>query len=190
MDGVSEDCPVLDHLNGVPLHLIGCRYHWWRIASCCLVSAWRHLVSFALFCLVIAVQAAQVQFADNKPVICPAICTTHSLCHSDILSRPSPKGFLCRLRMCACYCCVYMIKTTCTVNWIIVREKRRESTSLSRPDLVGSRGKTVSRHLQLSPDEVDDYDLFSALSCSSCSTTCCCIREMISSAPATEADFT
>ena len=28
----------------------------------------------------------QVQFADNKPVICPAVCTTHSLCHSDILS--------------------------------------------------------------------------------------------------------
>ena len=29
---------------------------------------------------------AQVQFADNKPVICPAVCTTRSLCHSDILS--------------------------------------------------------------------------------------------------------
>ena len=26
------------------------------------------------------------QVADNKPVICPAVCTTHSLCHSDILS--------------------------------------------------------------------------------------------------------
>ena len=26
----------------------------------------------------------QVQFAD-KPVICPAVCTTHNLCHSDIL---------------------------------------------------------------------------------------------------------
>ena len=29
---------------------------------------------------------AQVQFAENKPVICLAVCTTHSLCHSDILS--------------------------------------------------------------------------------------------------------
>ena len=29
---------------------------------------------------------AQVEFADNKPVICPAVCTAHSLCHSDILS--------------------------------------------------------------------------------------------------------
>ena len=29
---------------------------------------------------------AHVQFADNKPVICPAVCITHSLCHSDILS--------------------------------------------------------------------------------------------------------
>ena len=28
---------------------------------------------------------AQVEFADNKPVICPAVCTTHSLCQSDIL---------------------------------------------------------------------------------------------------------
>ena len=48
---------------------------------------WRHPVSLALSCLVVAVQLnAQVQFADNKPVICPAGCTTHSLCHSDILS--------------------------------------------------------------------------------------------------------
>ena len=29
---------------------------------------------------------AQVEFADNKPVICPTVCTTHSLCHPDILS--------------------------------------------------------------------------------------------------------
>ena len=36
-----------------------------------------------------------------------------------------------------------MIKMTCAVNWIIVRERRAESTSLSRPDLAGSRGKTV-----------------------------------------------
>ena len=30
----------------------------------------------------------QVEFADNKPVICPTVCTTHTLCHSDILSVP------------------------------------------------------------------------------------------------------
>ena len=29
---------------------------------------------------------AQVEFADNKPVICPTVCTTHSFSHSDILS--------------------------------------------------------------------------------------------------------
>ena len=29
---------------------------------------------------------AQVQFADNMPVICPAVCITHSLYHFDILS--------------------------------------------------------------------------------------------------------
>ena len=45
---------------------------------------------------------------------------------------------------------------TCAVNWIIVRERRAESTSLSHPDLAGSRGKTVSGHLELSPDAVDD----------------------------------
>ena len=32
-----------------------------------------------------------------------------------------------------------------------------ESTSLSHPDLAGSRGKTVSGHLELSPDAVDDH---------------------------------
>ena len=29
---------------------------------------------------------AQVEFADNKHVTCPTVCTTYSLCHSDILS--------------------------------------------------------------------------------------------------------
>ena len=29
---------------------------------------------------------AQVEFADNKSVICSTVCITHSLCHSDILS--------------------------------------------------------------------------------------------------------
>ena len=48
---------------------------------------------------------------------------------------------------------------TGAVNWIIVRERRAELTSLSHPDLAGSRGKTVSGHLELSPDAVDDHDL-------------------------------
>ena len=39
-----------------------------------------------------------------------------------------------------------------------MRERRAESASLSRPDLAGSRGKTVSGHLELSPDAVDDHD--------------------------------
>ena len=89
-------------------------------------------------------------------------------------ARPSPQGFLCGMRMCACCCCVYMIKMTCAMNWIIVRE-RQQSTSLSRPDLAGSRGKTVSGHLEQSADADDAHDIFSALSCFSCSTTCCCI---------------
>ena len=52
---------------------------------------------------------------------------------------------------------------TCAVNWIIVRERRAESNSLSHPDLARSRGKTVSGHLELSPDAVDDYDFFLCL---------------------------
>ena len=36
--------------------------------------------------------------------------------------------------MCACCYCVYMIKMTYPVNWIIVRERRAESTSLSPPE--------------------------------------------------------
>ena len=60
--------------------------------------------------------------------------------------------------MCACCECVLLIKMTCAVNWIIAKERRAESTSLSRPDLAGSRGKTVSGHLELSLDAVDDHD--------------------------------
>ena len=90
-------------------------------------------------------------------------------------AHQSAQGFLCCVRMCACCLSVCMIKRTCAVNWIIVRERRAESISLSRPDLAGSRGKTVSRHLELSPDAVDDLDFCCALSCSLCSTTCCCI---------------
>ena len=56
VDGVSEDCQVL-FWNGVQLHLIDCRYHWRSLASCCLVLAWRHPISLALSCLVVAVQA-------------------------------------------------------------------------------------------------------------------------------------
>ena len=67
--------------------------------------------------------------------------------------------------MCACCDCVLLIKMTCAVNWIIVRE-RHAATSLSRPDLAGSRSKTVSGHLKLSMDAVDDHDFCYALSCS------------------------
>ena len=52
-----------------------------------------------------------------------------------------------------------------------------ESASLSCPDLAGSRGKTVSRHLELSLGAVGDNDFCCALSCSPCSTTCCCMSE-------------
>ena len=45
-----------------------------------------------------------------------------------------------------------------------MKERRAESTSLSRPDLVGSIGKTVSVHLELSPNAVDDHDFCCALS--------------------------
>ena len=93
-------------------------------------------------------------------------------------ARPSPQGFcmtcICVLAVNVC-CCVLLIKMTSAVNWIKVRERRAESTSLSRPDLAGSRGKTVSGHLEKTPDAVDDHDFCCALSCSPCSTTCCCI---------------
>ena len=49
---------------------------------------------------------------------------------------------------------------TCAVNWIIVRERRSESTSLSHSVLAGSRGKTVSGHLELSPDALDAMTSF------------------------------
>ena len=102
------------------------------------------------------------------------------------------------LHICACCERVLLIKMTCAVNWIIVRERRAESTSLSHPDLAGFIGKAVSGHLELSPDAVDDHDFCCALSCSPCSATCCCIAiwavesfiVMISSVPASEADFT
>ena len=97
--------------------------------------------------------------------------------YSHLLLRRSPiaTGLLYDLHICACCERVLLIRMTCAVNWIIVRERRAESTSLSHPDLAGSRGKTVSGHLELSPDAVDDHDFFCALSCSPCSTTCCCI---------------
>ena len=45
------------------------------------ISLWHFLALWLSYRL-----NAQIEFADNKPVICPAVCTTHSLCHSDILS--------------------------------------------------------------------------------------------------------
>ena len=69
--------------------------------------------------------------------------------------RSIATGLLNDLHMCACCECVLLIMMTCAVNWIIVRERRAESTSLSRPHLAGSRDKTVSGHLELSPDVVE-----------------------------------
>ena len=54
-------------------------------------------------------------------------------------------------------CAIYSLDSVvCAVNWIIVRER----SALSHPDLAGSRGKTVSGHMELSPDAVDDRDFF------------------------------
>ena len=77
-----------------------------------------------------------------------------------LLLRRSPiaTGLLYDSHMCACCEYVLLIKMICAVNWIIVRERRAESTSLSHPDQAGSRGKTVSGHMELNPDAVDDYD--------------------------------
>ena len=44
-------------LNCVPVHLNGCRDRWRMLASCCLVSAWRHLISLTPSCLEVVVQA-------------------------------------------------------------------------------------------------------------------------------------
>ena len=58
--------------------------------ACLLLSLWHFLALWSPCRL-----NAQVQFADDKPVICPAVCTTHSLCHSDILSvLPSHYGII------------------------------------------------------------------------------------------------
>ena len=95
--------------------------------------------------------------------------------HLLLCRSPIATGLLYDLHMCARCDCVLLIKMACTVNWIIVRERRAEPVSLSRPGLAGSRGKTMSRHLELSPDAVDDHDFSCALSCSPCSTPCCCI---------------
>ena len=62
---------------------------------------------------------------------------------------------------------------TSAVYWIIVRERRAQSQPHSLILTSGSRGKTVSGHLELSPNVVDDHDFCCALSCSPCSTTCC-----------------
>ena len=50
------------------------------LASCCLVSAWRHPISLALSCLVVAVPTECAGL-----VISPTVSSTHSRCHSDIL---------------------------------------------------------------------------------------------------------
>ena len=92
--------------------------------------------------------------------------------HLPLHRRPIATGLFVWLAYGSCCDCVLMIKMTCAVNW----DRRAKSTSLSYPDLPGSRGKTVSRHLELSPGAVDDHDFCCALSCSLCSAlTFCCI---------------
>ena len=56
-----------------------------------------------------------------------------------LLLRLSPiaTGLLFDLHICACCECVLLIRMTCVVNWIIVRERHTESTSLSHHDLDG-----------------------------------------------------
>ena len=98
----------------------------------------------------------------------------HCLLTCCFAARPSPQGF-CMTYICVLAVYVILIKMTCAVNWMIMRERRAESTSLSCPDLAQSRGKTVSGHLELSPDAVDDHDFCCALSYPPCSTTCYCI---------------
>ena len=73
----------LDPLICAQIDVNGYRYHW-MLASCCIVSVWRHRVSLALSCLASPCMLnAQVEFADNKSVIWPTVCATHSLRHSD-----------------------------------------------------------------------------------------------------------
>ena len=68
----------LHFLNCVPVHLNDYRDRWRMLTSCCLVS-------LAPSCLVVVIQAECAGWvADNKHVICPTVCTTHSFSHSDI----------------------------------------------------------------------------------------------------------
>ena len=90
----------------------------------------------------------------TKPPVCRSATTVYSVCSSAASPLAHRHRVFCLggLNLYACCDCVLVIKMTCAVNWIIVRERRTESTSLSRPDLAGSRGKTVSRYLEIGSD--------------------------------------
>ena len=51
--------------------------------------------------------------------------------HLLLCRSPIATGLLYDLHICACCECLLLIKMTCAVNWIIVRERHAESTSLS-----------------------------------------------------------
>ena len=90
--------------------------------------------------------------------------------------------------MCA-YCdCVLLIKMTYSVNWIKVKEKRAKYSSLSCPDLAGSRCKTMLGHLELGLFCLVMLSMFHSMLLHRRLGRC--IIEMFFSAPAAETDFT
>ena len=78
-----------------------------------------------------------------------------------LLRRRSPIAtwLLCVAYICVLAVTVLMIKMACIVNRIILR-RDAQSQLHSRSNLAGSRGKTVSRYLELSPDALDDHGLW------------------------------
>ena len=73
-------------LNCVPVHLNDCRYHWRMLASCCLVSVWRHPISLALSCLVVVVQAECACWVCWQQACDLSNSLHHTpFCHSDSL---------------------------------------------------------------------------------------------------------
>ena len=89
--------------------------------------------------------------------------------------------------------CVLRNKMTCAMKLDFSEEEVR---SLVLTQLC-PEARHRSKRLELGLDAVDDRIIFSAISRSSCSTTCCCIafrtvhplNQMISSAPSTETVF-
>ena len=86
-NGVSEDCPILNRILWYVCMLtdadIGSEYFTLAVLFQFgdIQSLWHFLALWSLCRL-----NAQVELANNRPVICLTVCTTHSLCHSDMLS--------------------------------------------------------------------------------------------------------